>query len=787
MANWIIVVDDDVTNLKTAGHILSRNNMRVTALKSGQALLDYPIGNERPDMILLDIKMPDMDGFETLRLFRRREEANGADEIPVVFLTADEDAGSERLGFEAGVADYIRKPFDPDVLVRRINNIISSREKIVNLKAEASTDALTGFLNKSAAGTEFPRICADETGCLMMIDLDSFKLVNDIYGHEMGDKVLKAFAEAVSALVPEGSRCARIGGDEFTVFCSNMVTENAAELFSERLNAAITDFAKKLMGDDMSIPLGASVGGVFVPKSGKDYEELLKYADKSLYLVKQNGKHGCSIYSSGAVCEDDTNVVDMDINTRSAILGERTIPIVALQLDKEQFAYVYRYVMRYIVRNQRTACKVLLTLSKAENADDQVYRDQCDNFGTHIKESLRKSDILMRSKYNQYFIFLTDIRENSIGKVISNIISSWHELYGSDLTVTYETEFVGSENDFGRKSDEIRVTVVDDDTANLKMAGVILSKAGFYVTALKSGSALLKYVEDNTPDLILLDIKMPDMDGFETIKRLKNLETDAADIPVVFLTSDESNEAESMGLSLGAMDFIKKPFVPEVLTLRVRHIVELVTLQKNLSFEVERKTRENRNLFLHVVKSLADAIDAKDTYTNGHSGRVAEYSKEIAKRAGYSLDEQNDIYMMGLLHDVGKIGVPDAVINKPAKLTDEEFALIKNHPVMGAKILENIKEMPKLATGARWHHERYGGGGYPDGLEGTRIPEEARIIAVADAYDAMSSRRSYRDVLPQATVRYEIENGRGTQFDPKLAETMLDMMDEDKDNNMSEH
>ena len=169
MANWIIVVDDDVTNLKTAGHILSRNNMRVTALKSGQALLDYPIGNERPDMILLDIKMPDMDGFETLRLFRRREESNGADEIPVVFLTADEDAGSERLGFEAGVADYIRKPFDPDVLVRRINNIISSREKIVNLKAEASTDALTGFLNKSAAGTEFPRICADETGCLMMI------------------------------------------------------------------------------------------------------------------------------------------------------------------------------------------------------------------------------------------------------------------------------------------------------------------------------------------------------------------------------------------------------------------------------------------------------------------------------------------------------------------------------------------------------------------------------------------------------------------------------------------
>ena len=142
--------------------------------------------------------------------------------------------------------------------------------------------------------------------------------------------------------------------------------------------------------------------------------------------------------------------------------------------------------------------------------------------------------------------------------------------------------------------------------------------------------------------------------------------------------------------------------------------------------------------------------------------------------------------MMGLLHDVGKIGVPDAVINKPAKLTDEEFAMIKNHPAMGSRILKNIKEMPALATGARWHHEKYGGGGYPDGLSGNDIPEEARIIAVADAYDAMSSRRSYRDVLPQEVVRGEIEKGKGTQFDPKFADIMLSMIDEDTEYTMKE-
>ncbi|MBR1750238.1 MAG: HD domain-containing protein, partial [Ruminococcus sp.] len=284
----------------------------------------------------------------------------------------------------------------------------------------------------------------------------------------------------------------------------------------------------------------------------------------------------------------------------------------------------------------------------------------------------------------------------------------------------------------------------------------------------------------------LLDVKMPEPDGFKTMKKLHTMEQEIVDIPVIFLTADENAESESEGLSLGAMDFIKKPFVPDVLLLRVRHTIELITLQRNLSNEVERKTRENNELFIHVVQSLAEAIDAKDTYTNGHSSRVAEYSQEIAKRAGYSVKEQSDIYMMGLLHDVGKIGVPDAIINKPSRLTDEEFKLIKEHPEKGARILENIKEMPKLVTGARWHHERYGGGGYPDNLSGKCIPEEARIIAVADAYDAMTSKRSYRDVLSQEYVRGEIKKGIGTQFDPKFANIMLEMIDEDTQYRMRE-
>ena len=336
------------------------------------------------------------------------------------------------------------------------------------------------------------------------------------------------------------------------------------------------------------------------------------------------------------------------------------------------------------------------------------------------------------------------------------------------------------------------ILVVDDDTSNLKMANRILSGENLRVTCLKSGEDATKFLQENRPDLILLDVHMPGMNGFDTIAAIReNKET--ADIPVIFLTADDDSNTEKKGLEAGAMDFIKKPFVPEVLLLRVRHTIELIRLQTNLAYEVEKKTQEVtaqheklEKISRQIATTLSGAIDAKDTYTNGHSTRVAEYSREISRRAGFSEEVQDEIYMMGLLHDVGKIGVPDAIINKPAKLTDEEYSIIQKHPVTGAKILKNITEFPKLSTGARWHHERYDGKGYPDGIAGEEIPTEARIIAVADAYDAMSSRRSYRDVLPQAKVREEVEKGKGTQFDPVFAEIMLSMIDEDRDYQMRE-
>ena len=784
MADWIVVVDDDSTNLKIAGHILSKHNKKVTTISSGQKFLEF-IENNDPDIILLDINMPEMDGFETLEKLRSFEAKRHKEEIPVIFLTADENIDTESKGFEMGVSDYIRKPFDPDILVRRIDNILGKQEKLLHYQEEATRDKLTGLLNKAAVNERLTVLCRNATGYFLMIDLDSFKLVNDLYGHEMGDKVLVAFSEILQDNLSSDSVIGRIGGDEFVAFSPQLTTESDIRETTANINRDLVDRAKSLMGQDMSIPLGSSIGAMYVPGLGTEYTEVFKSADKALYKVKQNGKHGYCIYRF----EDFEQVEEdapMNLKSISMILAERNISNTALQLEKESFMHVYRFVMRYIMRYHRNACKLLFTLSPVGDQTESEFAEKCDEFCNLAKEILRKSDLVMQYRKNQLFIFLTDIREDAVAQVTGNIIRRWNQNNEDTLLITYESEFMESDDLIHESAEQPWVVVVDDNVSNLKQAGMVLSRNNMRVTAIKSGKALLDFLKDNRPSLILLDVNMPEMDGFDTMRAIQTMEEDIAEIPVVFLTGDEVEESEKKGLELGATDFIRKPFIPEVLVMRVRQIIEMVRLQKNLAREVDRKTKENEALFMHVVKSLASAIDAKDTYTNGHSDRVARYAKEIAKRYGYNTKEQDEIYMMGLLHDVGKIGIPDEVINKPSKLTEQEYNVIKSHSNVGAQILKNISEMPGLATGAHWHHERFDGTGYPDGLKGDEIPEIARIIAVADAYDAMTSFRSYRDVMTQEDVRAEIERCSGTQFDPRFANIMLKMIDEDVDYGMKE-
>ena len=194
----------------------------------------------------------------------------------------------------------------------------------------------------------------------------------------------------------------------------------------------------------------------------------------------------------------------------------------------------------------------------------------------------------------------------------------------------------------------------------------------------------------------------------------------------------------------------------------------------------KKRQREIERLSIEVTTALSQTIDAKDKYTKGHSNRVAKYSRMLAEALGEDEKTQEKIYYVALLHDIGKIGIPNAIINKPGKLTEEEYEIIKTHPVIVSDILVSISSMPEISIGARSHHERYDGRGYPDGLHGEEIPWIARIIGVADAYDAMTSNRSYRSYLPQEAVRAEIVKCSGIQFDPKVADAMLKIIDEDK-------
>jgi len=582
MAKWIMVVDDDTTNLQMAGHILSKNNMRVTALKSGQALLDYVDSKGAPDLVLLDIKMPGLDGFETLKLFRELEEKKGLNTTPVIFLTADEDTKTETRGFEEGVSDFIRKPFNPDVLLRRIGNVLSLQSEMLTLKDEATIDKLTGLLNKAATGVELTNACSNSTGCLMMIDLDSFKLVNDLYGHEMGDKVLIGFSDFIRKAVPEGSKVGRIGGDEFVAFCKGMTQEEEVASITTGLNKDLLKFAKELMGEDMNIPLGTSIGAIMVPKHGNDYTSLLKLADKSLYKVKKNGKHGYSLFSSEIIAEEEQNSPNQTIQELSEILGERNVTDVAMQLGMDAFSHVYRYIMRYAARHNTNACKLLFTLEPVDGVSKKEYSDSCDEFGNHVRQSLRKSDILTRNRFNQYYVFFTDFREGFVDRVAEQIINDWYEQDGHNMEITYESEIVVPKSGSGFDASDKHVVIVDDDINFLSVASKILADNKIRVTAVESGRELLDYIDknENLPDLILLDIKMPEMDGFEVAEKLKTFGNDVAKIPIIFLTADESEGTEVKGLGMGAIDYLRKPFVPEVMLVRVKNILELMTLRK---------------------------------------------------------------------------------------------------------------------------------------------------------------------------------------------------------------
>lgn len=318
------------------------------------------------------------------------------------------------------------------------------------------------------------------------------------------------------------------------------------------------------------------------------------------------------------------------------------------------------------------------------------------------------------------------------------------------------------------------ILVVDDDKLSMTIASDALSD-GYVVSGVSSGEEALLWLEKHTADMILMDIEMKGMNGIETARLIKE-DIRWKQIPIIFLTATADSQVEVKCLQAGADDFIMKPFVPMVMRSRVDRSMELYDLRNGLEKELLNKTRQVEMVTMHAIMSIANTIDAKDKYTSGHSVRVAKCARAIAKELGWSEEEQQNIQYVALLHDIGKIGVPDAVLNKPADLTEEEFVMIRRHPVIGGEILKEIRTIPHVQEGALFHHERFDGAGYPYGLKGRDIPLYARIVCIADTYDAMSTDRVYRKKLPDNQIIAEYEEHKGTQFDPNIAKVFIRML-----------
>lgn len=457
MTDWIAVVDDDRTILGLASRILRAKNMRVSCLKSGEELLDFLNANH-PDLILLDVRMPGLDGLETIAIVKSRPRIA---DIPVIFLTGADDSETEARGLIAGAMDFIKKPFVPEVLLLRVRHtlelirlqtnlerevekktaeVMAQHERIKGLKKAAETDQMTGLLNKQSAQEEIGALCRKTQGVLMMIDLDSFKLVNDLYGHSIGDKVLIRFAQIIRSAIRSTDIAGRVGGDEFVAYCQHIREETVIGDKAKYMNEKLLEYAKELLGESLTIPLGVSVGAVVAPDEGTDFLSLYQKADEALYTVKQNGKHGYAFFWESKRPEADPSAQDRF--AVMSILRERNRKDGGMYLPFEQFRLIFRFLVR-VERNYPFESRFLLFTLSGDDASEEQLEAVVEEFMEVARKTLRISDVVTRNGANQCMVLLLDTDQSDGERVVERIIRRWNESGDrSGFPLSYETEWI---------------------------------------------------------------------------------------------------------------------------------------------------------------------------------------------------------------------------------------------------------------------------------------------------------------------------------------------------------
>jgi len=649
--NRILIVDDDPSTLMELSSIL-RPEYKIYAVKDGTSALEKA-DEVLPDLILLDVFMPDLNGFDVLYQLKESERTR---DIPVIFITGATDSDDEIKGLTAGAVDYMHKPLNETLVKLRVRQQVQLLNQFRKIEHLSMSDQLTNLPNRRSfelrITEEWDRASREQTPIsVLMVDIDNFKKYNDTFGHQQGDMALMAAAEMFTeALNRPGDFVARWGGEEFIILLSNTDAEGAFGV-AERI---------RLLAEKMEIP---------------------------------------------AIDETITTItISIGVNTR----------------DPEQISNVDEFISR---------------------ADMALY---------DAKNKGRNRVCFYELMYDQKDIDLSEAKQSI-------------------------------------------VFVVDDNETNLTAAEEVLAKE-YRVIALSSAEKMFKALHKFKPDLILLDVEMPEMSGFDAMRRLKRSEA-FADIPIIFLTGLSDAESEAYGIELGAVDFIMKPFTEPVLMNRIKkhlNIDEIVRERTRQlaqrTDQLARRTEQLVRLQHGIVFTLADIVENRDSNTGGHIDRTSVYIKiliDAMLEQGIYADQMarwdlDSVVSSARLHDLGKIVIPDPILNKPGKLTDEEFEIIKSHPMAGERIIEQMTErtgdaifLNNAKLFAAYHHEKWNGNGYPYKLKETDIPLHGRIMAIIDVYDALVSDRPYKNAFSHEKALAIITEDAGSHFDPQIAEVFV--------------
>jgi putative two-component system response regulator len=340
-------------------------------------------------------------------------------------------------------------------------------------------------------------------------------------------------------------------------------------------------------------------------------------------------------------------------------------------------------------------------------------------------------------------------------------------------------------------SDKGSIIIVDDNPNNLQVLGSMLQQEGYKVRPALSGELALRAIAASPPDLVLLDVRMPGMDGYETCRRLK-AQPAMAEIPVIFISALNEAEDKLIAFDVGAVDYVSKPFQAAEVLARVRAQLQLRHMQQRLEFLVAERTAElsrtcesleisrsqYRRMLEQTIQAIALTIEKRDPYTAGHQVRVSELATAVAQEMNLDADRLDGLRLGGMIHDIGKIYLPAEILSRPGRLSATEFELVKTHSAVGAEIVADVEFPWPVAKMILQHHERQDGSGYPNGERGDAILLEARILAVADVVEAMASHRPYRPALGIDKALDEIRRGRGVQYDAEVVDVCLRLFTE---------